>query len=363
MEQTTALYHRHLAAGGKLVPFGGYLLPVQYPSGIMAEHQAVRTACGLFDVSHMGELLYTGPDALTNLNHLLTNDFTNMKEGQVRYSPMCNPQGGVLEDLIVYKYHDEKFLAVVNASNRHKDLAWMQDQLFGDVVLEDVSDRTGLLALQGPRATQVLARLADGEALPQKYYSFAPRVTVAGLPCMVSRTGYTGELGYELYLDWDDTPALWDALLEAGSDLGLIPCGLGARDTLRLEAAMPLYGHEMDETITPLEVGLDFAVKLEKPGFIGKEALLAQNPPARRRVGLRVTGRGIIREGAAVYLGETLIGHTTSGTHLPHLGYAGAMALVDAAHTQPGLLVEADVRGRRIPAEIVPLPFYQRSKP
>ena len=362
MEQKTPLYDCHLAAGGKMVPFAGYLLPVQYPGGIIAEHMAVRRACGLFDVSHMGEVLYTGSDALQNLNHLLTNDFTGMADGQVRYSPMCAEDGGTIDDLIVYRYGPEKYLVVVNAANRQKDVAWMRSQLFGDAVLEDISDTVAQLALQGPQAPAILKKLAGEEAIPQKYYHFVPRATVGGIPCMVSRTGYTGEAGYELYLANRDAPRMWDKLLEAGADLGLIPCGLGARDTLRLEAAMPLYGHELSAEITPLEAGLDFAVKLGKEDFIGRAALVEKGEPAIRRVGLRVPGRGIIREEAPVFAGNVQIGRTTSGTMLPFVGYAGAMALVDTAYAAPGTQVEAEVRGRRVPAEIVPLPFYKSQK-
>lgn len=358
MEQKTPLYDRHVALGGKIVPFAGYLLPVQYGTGVIAEHMAVRERAGLFDVSHMGEVVYTGEDALANLNMVLTNDFTSLAPGQVRYSPMCNQEGGVVDDLIVYCQGPQRYLVVVNASNRHKDVAWMKAQLFGSAKLEDISDQVGQLALQGPRAQEILEKLVKPEDLPAKYYTFTAG-TVGGWECLISRTGYTGEDGFELYTKSEDTPALWDLLLEAGQDLGLIPCGLGARDTLRLEASMPLYGHEMDDIISPLETGLGFAVKLAKPDFVGKAALEARGTP-RKRVGLEITGRGIAREHEPVYLGDQLIGHTTSGTHCPFLGHPVAMALVDAAHAQVDTVVQVEVRGRRIEAKIIPLPFYKR---
>ena len=357
MERKTPLYDRHVAAGGKIVPFAGWLLPVQY-AGVIAEHRAVRTGCGLFDVSHMGELLLRGPDALANLNRLMTNDFSGMADGQARYSPMCYEDGGVVDDLIVYRCSDTAWLAVVNASNTGKDRDWMAAHLSGDCTLEDLSDQTAQLALQGPGAEALLRTLTAD--LPAKNYTAVLHGTVDGRPCLVSRTGYTGELGYEIYTANENAPKLWKVLREAGEEFGLIPCGLGARDTLRLEAAMPLYGHEMDETVTPLEAGLDFAVKLNKPEFIGKDALVAAGTPQRVRVGLAVTGRGIVREHQDLFLDGEKIGHTTSGTHCPFLGKALAMGLIDAKYAAVGTALEADVRGRRVAVEIVPLPFYKR---
>ena len=321
MERKTPLYDRHTAAGGKLVPFAGWLLPVQY-SGVIAEHRAVRTGCGLFDVSHMGELLLRGPDALANLNRLMTNDFSGMADGQARYSPMCYEDGGVVDDLIVYRCSDTAWLAVVNASNTAKDRDWMAAHLSGDCTLEDLSDQTAQLALQGPGAEALLRTLTAD--LPAKNYTAVLHGTVDGRPCLVSRTGYTGEDGFELYCAPADAPALWDALTAAGA----LPCGLGARDTLRLEAAMPLYGHELSPSINPYEAGLGIFVKLEKPDFIGKAALERARPVSRRRVGLQMTGRGIAREGCPVYDGGRQVGVVTSGTHCPWVGQAVALALV-----------------------------------
>ncbi len=361
MEQKTPLYDAHVRAGGKIVPFGGYLLPVQYKTGVIKEHMAVRTQAGLFDVSHMGEILCQGPDALANLNHLLTNRFDNMVDGQARYSPMCNEQGGTVDDLIVYKRGEEDYFIVVNAANKDKDYAWMLAHQFGAVTFTDVSADYAQLALQGPRAIAILQKLTAAENIPTRYYHAIFDTEVAGIPCILSKTGYTGEDGVEIYLAADQGETLWELLLQVGQEDGLIPCGLGARDTLRMEAAMPLYGHEMDDTISPLETGLGFAIKQDKADFIGKTAMLSA-PLTRKRVGLKVTGRGIVREHQDVYADGICIGHTTSGTHCPYLGCPIAMALIDIAHTEIGTALTVDVRGRQVAVEVVPLPFYKRSK-
>lgn len=361
MEKKTPLYDVHVAEGGKMVPFAGYSLPVQYQTGIVAEHLAVREHVGLFDVSHMGEVMITGPGALATINHLFTNDFTNMTAGRVRYSVMCNEHGGCIYDLIVYKFDDDEYFVVVNAANRDKDYAHIAENVLADTTAEDISDGVAQLALQGPAAGDVLAKLAYADALPAKYYTCSRHVDVGGIDCLVSQTGYTGSFGYELYCAADDAPALWKLLRDAGEEFGLVPCGLGARDTLRLEASMPLYGNEMDEDVSPLVADLSFAVKLDKPEFIGKAAIEAAGEPSSRRVGLEATGRGILREHQDVYLGDERIGVTTSGTFCPYLKKALAMARVDATCTEPGTEVSVDVRGRRVPAKIVPMPFYKRS--
>lgn len=361
MERKTPLYDVHVEEGGKIVPFAGYLLPVQYKTGVIKEHMAVRQQAGLFDVSHMGEILFTGPTALDTLNHLLTNDYTNMAVNKVRYGVMCNAEGGTIDDLVVYKFGEESYLAVVNASNREKDYAHMAQNVLPGTKAEDISDSVAQLALQGPNAPAIMKTLLPEDQIPKGYYTALPNVVIDGMNCMISRTGYTGELGYEIYTAKENAEKLWKTLRKAGEPFGLIPCGLGARDTLRLEAAMPLYGHEMDETITPLEAGLDFGVKLNKEAFIGKEALVAAGAPKRVRVGLAVTGRGIIREHQDVYLGQEKIGVSTSGTFCPLLDKAVAMALIDADYAAVGTALEVDVRGRRIAAEIIPLPFYKRA--
>ncbi|MDR1943467.1 MAG: glycine cleavage system aminomethyltransferase GcvT [Synergistaceae bacterium] len=360
-EKRTSLYGCHLELGGKLVPFAGYLLPVQY-SGVIAEHMAVRARAGLFDVSHMGEVMFTGRDALANLQRLLSNDFRDMPDGRVRYTLMCNDAGGIVDDLVVYRFGGEKYMLVVNAANREKDVSWMMERLRGGAAMEDISDGIAQIALQGPASDGILRRLADESRIPEKYYTFIDGVDVGGVKCLVSQTGYTGEKGYELYMPDSDAPELWRKLLEAGRDLGLVPAGLGARDTLRLEAGMPLYGHEMNDEITPFEAGLAFGVKMDKGDFIGRQALAGREKPARRRVGLRMTGRGIARENETVYADGKAIGRTTSGTYCPYLGRAAAMALIDEPYAAAGGTVEVEARGRRIAAEIVRLPFYKRAR-
>lgn len=361
MEKKTPLYDLHLELGGKIVPFAGYLLPVQYETGVIREHMAVRTACGLFDVSHMGEIRFKGPDALDNLQNMLCNDYRVMDTGRVRYSPILNQGGGIVDDLIVYKFAEDEYFLVVNAANKDKDYAWFQKYARGDVKITDESENFAQLALQGPNAKAILAKLADEAKFPQKYYSFVDGLPVAGIPCLVSRTGYTGEHGYELYCKPEQAAELARALLKAGKDEGLIPCGLGARDTLRLEAGMPLYGHEMNDEISPLEAALDLFVKMDKPDFIGKAALIARGAPKRVRVGLEVTDRGIAREHCEVYEHGQPIGITTSGTLLPFTNRASAMALVDVGVSQSGTQLDIDVRGRRLKAVVVPLPFYKRN--
>ena len=357
MEKKTSLYDCHVAAGGKMVPFAGYLLPVQYGTGIIAEHMAVREKCGMFDVSHMGELLITGKDAKDNLNRLLTNTYVKIEEGRARYSPMCNEKGGVVDDLIVYCYDQEKFIVVVNAANREKDVEWIRKNLFGDVHMEDISDGIAQIALQGPAYRDILAKLG-AEPVPTKYYTFTPNAKIGGIICDISCTGYTGSPGVELYLQAEDAPKLWDMLLEAGKEFGLIPCGLGARDTLRLEAAMPLYGHEMSDDISPLEANLGFAVKLDKEeDFIGKSALTAMGNPKRNRVGIRVTGKGIMRGEEKIFVRDKEVGFTTSGTMCPYVNYAVAMAIIDVEYSELGTEIEAEVRGRRLSGIIVKMPF------
>lgn len=360
MEKKTPLYDLHLQLGGKIVPFGGYLLPVQYPTGLIAEHMAVRQACGLFDVSHMGQIQFSGPDALSALQTICANDLSGMEIGRVRYTPICNHEGGIVDDLIVCRMAEDRYLLVVNAANKDKDYAWCKQHAKGDVQVEDLSDQYALLALQGPKAPEILAGLTGTQTLPTKYYTFLEDIDVAGVNCMVSRTGYTGELGYELYCAPEDVVKLAQAVLEAGKPHGLIPCGLGARDTLRLEAGMPLYGHEMSEEITPLEANLGMFVKLDKPDFIGKDALMAKGEPKRIRVGFEITDRGIAREGSPIFVEDAQVGVVTSGTMLPFLGKAVGMALVDRDYAQVDQPFAVEVRGKKLNAKVVALPFYKR---
>jgi aminomethyltransferase len=356
MEKKTPLYDWHEANGGKIVPFAGYLLPVQYETGLIAEHCAVREKAGLFDVSHMGEFTISGKGALGALQGLFTNDFAKMTVGRVRYTLMCNERGGIIDDLVVYKMDEERYLLVVNAANREKDAAWIRSHL-ESAVFEDLSDSYGQIALQGPASPSILAQIS--ETIPQKYYTSIEKGKAAGIDCVISQTGYTGEMGFEFYCKSGDTEALWSKLLEAGKSAGLVPCGLGARDTLRLEASMPLYGHDMDETVNPFEAALSFAVKMDKDDFIGKSALLGKEKPERIRTGLKALGRGIIREQCQVFYRGKKTGVTSSGTWLPWLKQSMAMAMLDSDCPQSGL--EVDVRGKMIEAETCAMPFYKRS--
>lgn len=353
MEKKTPLYETHLKYHGKMIPFAGYLLPVQY-SGIAKEHRSVREQAGLFDVSHMGEILCCGEKAIDYLNYLLTNDFMNMSIHSCRYSPMCNEWGGVVDDLIVYKLSQDEYMLVVNAANKDKDYAWMKQHLIEQVELLDVSDKISQLAIQGPKAYEILSQIS--EELPEKYYTFV-ETEIEGKKALISKTGYTGELGYEIYIENETVVDLWEKLLSLSSDL--IPCGLASRDTLRLEAAMPLYGHEMNEEITPLETQLNFAVKLNKEDFIGKKAL-QEKKLTKTRVGLIAIDRGILRENMPIYVQDKLIGKTTSGTFSFTLEQSIAMALIDLEHAKIGNQVEVEVRQKRIRCEIVKLPFYHK---
>ena len=362
MELKTPLYDIHVEEGGKIVPFAGYLLPVQYGSGVIKEHMAVREKCGMFDVSHMGEIMFTGETALASLNHIMTNDFTDMPSGKVRYSVMCNENGGCVDDLIVYKFDEQEYFVVVNAANKDKDYAHMLKNILPGTKAEDISDTLAEIALQGPKAPEILGELLDENFIPKGYYTVIKSAVIDGMDCIISRTGYTGELGYEIFTANENAEKLWKLLRKTGEKYGLIPCGLGARDTLRLEAGMPLYGHEMNEEITPFEANLDFGVKMGKAEFIGKAALEEKGAPKIIRVGLEVTGRGIVREHQDVYIGDKKIGVTTSGTHCPYIGKPVAMALIDTEYSALGTETEVDVRGRRIPCRVIPYVFYKRQK-
>lgn len=358
----TALYGTHLKYGARMVPFAGWEMPVQYGTGVIAEHMAVRTGAGIFDVSHMGEIWCEGEEAPEALNYLLTNDFRDMDDGQARYSPVCNERGGVVDDVICYRYSGDRFLIVVNATNTEKDFSWFTGHNRFKAVFSNASPDFVQLALQGPLAEAILLKLVAEPDLPKGNYTFKEDRRIAGKSCMISRTGYTGEDGFEIYTAPADAVAVWESLMEAGKGAGLIPCGLGARDTLRLEAGMPLYGHEMDENITPREAGLGIFVRMDKGDFIGRAALEAAGAPVRRKVGLRVTGRGIIRENMDVYRDGRKIGVTKSGTKCPFIGEAVATALIDADARELGRKVEVDVRGRMVEAEMVKSQFYKRGE-
>ncbi len=354
----TPLHDQHVALGGKMVPFAGYAMPVQYPTGITTEHQAVREAAGLFDVSHMGEFDVRGPDALALVQRVTVNDASRIEVGQAQYSAMCRAEGGIIDDLIIYRF-DDRFMLVVNASNRAKDWAWIEAQAAGlDVELADRSDEVALLALQGPKARAILQRLTPSDLDGVGYYRFTEG-EVAGVNAVISATGYTGEDGFELYFGAGDAPTLWAALLEEGADDGLMPAGLGARDSLRLEMGYALYGNDLDEEHTPLESGLGWITKLDKGDFIGREALRRQKEsgPARRLVGLRLTARGFPRPGYEIRTAEGP-GVVTSGTMSPSLGEGIAMGYVPTGAHTAGTEVAVVIRDKEVAAVVQRPPFY-----
>ena len=355
----TPLYGRHVAADGKIVPFAGFEMPVQYPTGITAEHRAVREAAGLFDVSHMGEFVVRGPQALELVQHVSVNDAAGLEVGQAQYSAMCLEDGCVVDDLLIYRFPDH-YMLVVNASNLAKDWAWIEGQSEAfECELEDVSDRTGLLALQGPAAREILRPLTSIDVDGVKYYRFTVG-EVAGVPAVISGTGYTGEDGFELYVDADDAPGLWDALLQQGAGAGLIPAGLGARDSLRLEMGYALYGNDLDEQHTTFESGLGWVTKLGKGDFVGRDELAAQKEAgvARRLVAMRLEARGFPRPGYDVRHEGEVVGNVTSGTVSPTLGVGVAMGYVPTELSKPGTGLQIDVRGRLIDVVVQRPPFY-----
>ena len=361
--RTTPLIERHRALGARLIDFAGWLMPVQY-AGILEEHRAVRERAGLFDLSHMGELWVEGPQAGAALAHALVSDPPALKVGRAHYSMICAPDGGVLDDLIVYRLAEERFLVVANASNAQVVSDLLVERLEGfRAILDDRSLASALIAVQGPLAREILAPLTDVDLGELRYYAIAEG-QVAGIDGLVARTGYTGEDGFEMFVDTKHAVEVWDALLAAGSSTGLVPVGLGARDTLRLEAGMPLYGNELDSTTSPYDAGLGRVVKLDKPAdFVGRAALerIAADGPSRRLVGLVVRGRGIARHGYPVFAGERQTGVVTSGAPSPTLGEPIAMAYVTPADGEPGTMLEVGIRDGRVLAEVVPLPFYRRA--
>ncbi len=360
----TPLFDRHVALGAKMVPFAGFEMPVQY-AGVIEEHRAVRSSAGLFDVSHMGEFEVRGKGAAAFLDAIVPTRVSALPPLKAAYTGLLTERGTFVDDILVYRLADEHFLVVVNASNVAKDWAWFERHARGhDVALENASDRTALIAVQGPKSIGIVARLAEGfDAHAVKYYQLA-RGTVAGRPVIAARTGYTGEVGYELFSAPGDAGAIWDALLEAGAADGARPAGLAARDTLRLEAAMPLYGNDIDDETTLLEAGLEWVVDWTKEDFVGRAALAAQKEAGlgRQRVGFELQAKGIAHHGNPVLVNGAPSGIVCSGTFAPHLEKAIGMAYVPAASAAPGTAIEIDVRGRVLPAVVVPLPFYRRPK-
>ena len=358
----TPLAGRHQALGARIVEFGGWLMPLQY-AGILEEHRAVRSRAGLFDLSHMGELFVEGSEAAAALGYALTTEPAGLKVGRAHYSMICFPEGGILDDLIVYRLGEERFMVVANASNASAVSDALAERLVGRrVVLDDRSLATALVAIQGPLAAAILAPLTDAALEDLPYYGIT-QGNVAGVPVLIARTGYTGEDGFEVIVEVAAAGGVWDALLEAGEPLGAVPVGLGARDTLRLEAGMPLYGNELGPDTTPFEAGLGRVVKLAKDGdFVGRAALekASAGGPRKLLVGLAVRGRGIARHGYDVFVGDRRIGVVTSGTQSPTLGQPIAMAYVTPSEAEPGTIVDVSIRDQRVPAEVVPMPFYRR---
>jgi aminomethyltransferase len=360
----TPLYDTHVAMGARMVPFGGWDMPVRY-SGDIAEHQAVRQAAGLFDVSHMGEFRVTGPGAQAFVQRMVANDVAKLDAHQALYTQFTRPDGGTVDDLLVYRLVDDGYLLVVNASNIAKDWDWLMSHKPADVTLADESDATAMLALQGPKAEAILAAIFTGSDLSALKGFHWTEGTIAGIAVRVARTGYTGEDGFEIFCPAADASRLWQALLDAGQDQGLKAAGLGARDTLRLEAGLPLYGHELTDEISPVAAGFGWSVKVDKGDFLGREALAAQKQGQleRKVVGLKLEGRNIAREGYAVYQGDRPVGRVLSGTFSPTLQVPVATALVEKSALDSGAPLTVEIRNLKQSAHIVKLPFYRRSQP
>jgi aminomethyltransferase len=366
-DRRTALHQRHVDRGARMVSFAGWDMPVQY-TGILGEHQAVRTAAGLFDLGHMGEVEVTGPDAEAFLQWTTTNDVSKLAPGAAQYALLPNESGGAVDDIIVYRRPEgEKgYLVVVNASNHERDVAWWRelrqrrDDL--DVTVTDVSDRTGMIAIQGPRAEEIVAKVTDDDLGAIEHFHWA-RGTVAGVDAMIARTGYTGEDGFEFYASNDDIATIWDELIAVGEPEGLVPVGLGARDTLRLEARMPLYGQELGEDISPYEAGLGWAVKPDAKDFVGREAMAKTKGAgsSRKVVGFTTIGRsGAPRTHCRVLVDGQEVGHVTSGAFSPTLQQNIGLALIDKAHAGVGKPLQIEIRGKLVDAEQVKTPFYTR---
>jgi len=364
----TPLYERHVALGARMIPFAGWEMPVQY-AGIVQEHRDVRAAAGLFDLGHMGQIEVSGPDALPFLQYVTTNDVSKLAPGQAQYSLLPNERGGVVDDIIVYRRpQGSDYMVVINAANHAKDVAWLHAQRAArpdlDVAVEDISDRTGMIAIQGPRAAGIVQRLADRDLSGVDYFSWVPG-TVAGVPAMIARTGYTGEDGFEIYTDIDRIGEVWDALMATGREVGLVPVGLGARYTLRLEARMPLYGNELSDEINPLEAGLGWVVALDKGDFIGREPIAAMKAAGapRRTVGFKLTERaGAPRPHYSAQSEGREIGFVTSGALSPTLGENIGLALIERPYAGVGKPLQIVIRGKPVPAVQVKLPFYKRAE-
>ncbi|MCX6137713.1 MAG: glycine cleavage system aminomethyltransferase GcvT [Ignavibacteriales bacterium] len=356
----TPFYRFHQELGAKIVPFAGYEMPIQY-TGIIEEHKRVRNSVGVFDVSHMGEFFVSGKGAAAYLQQLTLNDVTKLFPGRIQYSAMCYDDGGIIDDLLIYNLAQDKYMVVVNASNMEKDFAWMKEHLTADVTLKDESDQTALLAVQGPKAEATLQKLTTAVLSQIQYYHFV-QGTLAGVSMIISRTGYTGEAGFELYCAPTDAEKVWTAVFEAGKEFGIGPVGLGARDTLRLEMGFCLYGNDIDQTTNPLEAGLGWITRMSKPVFVGKAALEAVKSAGLKRklVGLMLPEKTVARHGYPIRANGAVVGVVTSGTFSPTLEKAIAMGYVEAAYAGPGTTVAVDIRGTEKPASVVTIPFLNK---
>jgi len=352
----TSLYSKHINLGAKIVPFAGYEMPLQY-EGVIKEHLVVRNSVGIFDVSHMGEFMLSGEKATDFLNYIAINDVSKLEVGQAQYSAMCYDDGGIVDDLLIYKY-DDHYMLVVNAANIEKDWQWMNKHLFDGAELVDNSDDISLIALQGPKSKELLSTIAPKMA-DLAYYSFT-ELSYKGKNITVGRTGYTGEFGYEIYADNDIIPTIWDDLFKIGVDFDLKPAGLAARDTLRLELKYCLYGNDIDKTTHPYEAGLGWITKVDKGDFVGKKAILDRKETMNRRlVCVEMIEKAIPRQGYEIYIEEDKIGQFTSGGQSPSLGKGIGLAYINRPHTKSGTEIEVDIRGKRKKAVVVKPPFYK----
>ena len=360
--QVTPLNAVHRQSGAKMVDFGGWDMPVQY-KGILDEHKAVRTAVGIFDVSHMGEIVIRGPQALDLVNHISSNDASKLKIGQIHYSGLLYEHGGFVDDILVHKVSDDEYFICVNASNQDKDFEHIASHNSFHATVENAGARYAQIAIQGPKALELCQKLTETQLAPIRYYWFEDG-TFAGIPARIARTGYTGEDGFEVYISPDAAVTVWEAILESGAEFGIIPCGLGARNTLRLEAAMALYGHEIDASISPLEAGLSWIVKFDKPNFVGKVALEAQRSAGitRKLTGFEMAERGIGRDGYEIEIDGEKVGWVTSGGPAPTLNKNIGLCYLPIEKTEPGTKIQIVIRGVAVQAVTVPTPFYKRAK-
>jgi aminomethyltransferase len=360
----TALNDAHRKLGGRMIDFGGWDMPVQYPAGTIEEHMAVRSAVGIFDVSHMGEIEIRGPQALDLVQHLTTNDAGKLDDGQAQYSALTYPEGTFVDDILIHRFAPDHYFLCVNASNTDKDFAWIDGHTLDyDAEATNVSANYTQLAIQGPKALETLQPLTGVPLDEIKYYWFA-RGDVDGVPAIIARTGYTGEDGFEIYFDPDESDHVWNKILESGEPRGILPCGLAARNTLRLEAKMALYGNDIDSATTVLEADLGWICKLDKGDFIGRDRLLQQKEGGltRKLVGFEMTDKGVARDHYPIFIDDREAGVVTSGSFAPYLKKNIGLAYLPIEHTGVGTAFEVDVRGRRLAAQVVRTPFYKRSK-